>query len=97
MSFGEHGLNSRVKLTCQYTVYSVRRNRICYKRINTGRVDRGDGVKGAWTGKKAALYEKLNIDLPATKHCDMTKLNPKQIYIYPAQATKPPPHIHPHP
>ena len=35
---------------------------------------------------KAVLYEKLNIDFPATQHYDMTKLNPEQMYIYPPQA-----------
>ena len=34
---------------------------------------------------KAALYEKVNIDLPASQHYDMTKLNPKQMYIYSPQ------------
>ena len=35
---------------------------------------------------KAALYEKLNIDLPVTQHYYITKLNPEQMYIYPPQA-----------
>ena len=34
------------QLICQYTVYSGRRNWVCYKGINTGRMDSGDGGKG---------------------------------------------------
>ena len=34
------------QLICQYTEYSGSHNRVCYKRINTGQVDRRDGGKG---------------------------------------------------
>ena len=59
MNFDEHGSNGRVKLIYQYTVYSDRRNRICYKRINTGRVDRGDGGKGGLDGDRGDLLMTL--------------------------------------
>ena len=53
MNFDERGSNDRLKLICQYKVYSGRRNMICYKSTNTGQVDRKTKVKGACTGKEA--------------------------------------------
>ena len=55
MNFDERGSNGRVKLIYQYAVYSGRCNRICYKRINTGRVDKGDGGKGGVDGERSDL------------------------------------------
>ena len=57
MNFDERGSNGSVKLICQYTVYSGRCNRICYKRItcSTGRVDRGDEGKGGMDGERGDL------------------------------------------
>ena len=55
MNFDERGSNDRVKLICQYTVYSGRYNRKWDKRINTGPVDRGDGGKGGVDGERGDL------------------------------------------
>ena len=55
MNFDERGSNGRARLICQYTVYSRRCNRICYKRINSGRAVREDEGKGGVDGERGDL------------------------------------------
>ena len=55
MRFDERVSNDRFKLICQYTVYSGRRNRICYKRINLGGWTGETEQKGRGWGKMRSL------------------------------------------